>query len=1680
MSFDPVRFVIGLAMVAASFLIPGAQFLLGPGISMIASSFSPSVKDANLGAQLHSLRTHNEVPTVYGQRRVAGVENKPALTADNSKLYTVICISHGSANGEGIEGVGNIFLNGEPIADATDSGDGVWREDGIADPYSGKLAYAVHLGSAFQTADVRLHTADPAMYPTTARGAGIAYVVLELEYDKELWPAQRIWTFDVQGLKVHNPILDLWAWTQNAALCTRDMLTAHVHGADAREAELDNLVDWGAVIDLCDELVTEPDGMGGTTQRIRYACDAWVSNKEGVPSRLMQLASCASGKVLYQSGKFRLVVPHKVDAPLDFVVDAEMCVRDVEWRMPGLRNDGANSINAIFVAEDKNDQTDTVIFPRPEDGPNIYLAEDNDFDATHTMELPAVTNRYQAFRLARQRLLQMREGDIFVVTLREPALSLESGNVVQLDKDMLGEGPPLPWFTILEMGLMQSGLHQIVLQRYVPEAWQDATLVEEPANPVGNFPTRDNPDTSTVFACALTTDCTGGGNVLASVTWVPPLDAQADVMLLRWRWQGETSWRGLGGQPVSAGQFGWVAAGVAGSVLEVEGQDFNVFGRTAFGGGISTLSVFVLNQMTGDDPWTHHCEVDLSRSPLALNIGWGDFIIEHRAGSEKISIELTGEVADGTRLQLYVAPSCPVDTTAVNLMGEAVAIEAEVDLDLGVPGTGNLETWVVFRFTPPVSAGDTYAFKVCIKDCLTGVLGEPIGCSACFSEPGAGDGTGGMEGNEAGENPDDTNTFFPGIGPTQGGDSAFLSCVNIAGLDAPTEFCIDGVGVLRGHAYAAIPLDTNCLAPGQVISASADVKAGSGGLFCEVNPAGDFALVSSGLMGREFFTSDPFAPGSPWVVDSDPSDVAWEQPQSRIKFDPAAGSGNHDHELFMRWVGTGCSFPANPRSFSMWAAYEYDGTFDERINHQPRLMAVDRLGDEFGIEPGTYGIYMQQTMWFGAHVEIGSIINGVFDRFSPRNVGSGGPDGMGFRFEDDALNNEACLAGEDWIIAALGRNWVAAFFATCDDRIDDDPIDLFWPVLSTRSAGPSSTGEPCYYYEAHMWRAKDIEIKGLPADTTVRFERDTRIITVGLDVQAGVEEFDNQSGDNTYPIGEWQEPGWNRCILSVTGGAEFARLEPSEGLYGGGICEYNPAFTPGTCISALRLEFYNISGGLLSQVEASTEGASYTRVSIENVIIPPDTAWIQAVHYKLGAGNCTDICIRNLKVNGGPVATGFTVPTMPAPGGTTGGEAGTTSDDIPPGDDTEIPTQDQVSTIGLIPYNPFGRLTRIQNMPAATKESERYYMLTENFALTYGPGNAISMGGEAISVTGADEMCAVIEFRDSQDNLIRQLRAPTAESQGFSSRAECASGASSFPTASKTTSAPVTRIEGITVPSGTAIIIFWIENTDQTENWSVRGQQIVNNGFIQRYTPGWWKVGQADAGSTASNVTVSFDEASLVTLEIAADTVVDFKALPAGVPCKLCMTNNGAGHVVSFGGGTGNVFNDDLPLQWADGVAPTFDTADGAVNIVELIATETVIFAALWGKSFADASKKIRVQMANLRITTYAPTITATALPSKAALFINSYAPSWLHVITVPKASLQLTSYAPSVNIRTTAVVPKGSMVLTTYAPGIPTAVQPPTANLVLATHRPTVTVSWQPPKASLVITTYAPTVTAS
>lgn len=191
----------------------------------------------------------------------------------------------------------------------------------------------------------------------------------------------------------------------------------------------------------------------------------------------------------------------------------------------------------------------------------------------------------------------------------------------------------------------------------------------------------------------------------------------------------------------------------------------------------------------------------------------------------------------------------------------------------------------------------------------------------------------------------------------------------------------------------------------------------------------------------------------------------------------------------------------------------------------------------------------------------------------------------------------------------------------------------------------------------------------------------------------------------------------------------------------------------------------------------------------------------------------------------------------------------------------------------------------------------------------------------------------------------------------------------------------------------------------------------------------------------------------------------------------------------------------------AQNIGATFSGGDNLrVTIVEVKAaaaggvtvtpdTASLILTTFAPTVTATANQLVTPSTASLTLTTFAPVVTATnhqlVTPGTASLVLTTFAPtvsvSNNQLVTPGTASLTITRYAPTVTTTANQTVIPGtaSLTLTTFAPVVSvtasTTVVPGTASLSLTTYEPTVTVSNNqlvtPDTASLVLTTYAPTV---
>jgi hypothetical protein len=1839
---DILKGIAGVALVAGGIIITGLSFgLAGPvGFALITAGIGvlsgliaqSSLRDQDAKFRANRLSMLDPLPVIYGERLIGGIVVDYRLSGeDNKLLYIVLAVCHGSRDGSGIEGFGEIYFNGELVVDATGAPDMGFSGDGVEDRWNNKVRWGV----AYGRADQPLH---PALFflsntvpnftgrwRDTASGAGIAYLIFELENDPETFRGVPVITVVVRGARVWDPRTDLFGYLNPAAIsdppatgedivplgqgeqcnefqalelirgqlvwrtapervpisqlglrpgdvyryfvelhntsgdtgdgvaaridwfdasgrfvggfesapfrdasyvarqfdgntipdsasqaevyevnkgpfgcsgleCVRteeicskfrvlmspvdepdeqppedeptltlaaanpgqnpilqvyDLLLSPIYGAGLPLEEVDNLVAWIREVNHCDEVVEQPviqegGALGGTEAVARYRSNLIVDTEEPISTRITNVLSACHGSLFWESGKFRPFIRRAAlsDGGLPSIaptketlieINEEYVQSEVEFAFAGIKSShgrqGANSVHSTYVFPFNNWAVETISWPQQDDpSQNPFLLEDNSIPGEMSIDLPAVTDPYQAVRLAAIILKELREADVIGVTVSERFLTYGVGSLLYVSHGIVN---PAGWFWVMSVAYLQTGHIQYSLMRYNPEAYEEINLFEVKIPEAGIFPPTVGdvaPPTDLVTTCELT--CPNNIPTLKArfaftISASPNLDPDVTKSHpMRWRWEDDDG--PLAGDAgewkiqayTAATQSGAVIASfiLAGSQIEGATMRIEVAAVNLSNQGSDDLTDLDTNWQASALLFLQNCSGDVGQSMTFVDCddlveiaSWGDkfregdgFVIYYaRNGTVRIALDVTGKIREDTRIKVYGSGTSGFTINEGTFLDDAVADEFEVDLDVGIPGTGNLETWAFWHFTPPVEQGATWHFRLCVDDCFVG-SGATISCS------------------------DECSSIYPGIRV-----AANVQARNIAPIGAVDEHCVSGAGALAGFTYPNVSLTEAGLLPGDVISVSALGKVESGGQ-CAINPAEDFALVEDGLIGRDFFTSDPFLSGD-WTVDSDPAEVSYDAANARITFDPSVDS----HNLFMRWTSPGCTIAANPRSFSMWAAWEYTG--GGPANYHPLILAIDRAGDEFGFAGAAYGVFSLQQYFFGPKFGIGTIIDGVALRYSPLQLSDDGPKAFGFRLEDDAFNNEVCAAGEDYVMAALGGQWLGGTFQRCVPEMDDGPNDTFWPVLSAYNNNASG-GAPCHFYEMHAWRRVDIDVKNLPANTTVRFERDARVITTGLNVPADTKETSGLSGDVSFPIGEWGEPGWNRCILKDSGGVEFSRIEPSQGLYGGGELTYNPSAVS-DCVSTFDVNFLNANGAILqTKQSAGTQNAVYAEMLIENITVPLGTVSLQIQHQKLGSDDCTNVCMKELVIAAGSQAVSGYIPPAVTEDNTT--------DDLPPGTATTTVTpdeQEQISESGenLIVLQRWAE----ENYTASDAESVGSGIL-DLAALGVAVGDYLSYAVEVRSATGADDLRARMDFYDAAGDVFFGFN-------GFNN------SSSTF---------VLVGTGGVQVPSGAVSVRVFEENLDQTEAWDVRNRQLNKGKVSTSFLRSAFRPADEDQGTTGSDKLVDFLHATTVKIEVTAATTVTPINLTPGVPHRLVFIQDGTGgFAVSIAG-----------VEWAGG-EPAYTTTANTKTLVDLLLVQGTIYASMWGTGFAPGSVSVLPPTGGVALTGFAPLILSDVQPGTGVLQIQSFAPLVKAPFVSPAlAALDLTTFAPTVKVGPSP--PTGEITLTTFAPSVPTIRSPGLqTGMVVSTFAPTVYPAQKhPPTGGIDLETFAPIVSVT
>jgi Putative phage tail protein len=499
MSSKALGNVVRVAGIAAAVVLGpgswvGAAVLFGSGILGGAIDGSLLAREQS-GVQLNVTSNEASLPVVYGIARVGLkiLETRiDTSVANNNSIFRVGAFCVSSEDGSGIQGVLNVYFD-EVVAIINPAFEGEPNNTGIQVPwetgpgFGDKLLaqYGLHSGADTQVVDSELDTAFT-QWGSTDKGVGIAYLSLNLFREKDVYPRglPNI-TVEVSGNKIYDPRSSTWAWHDNPALCILDYLTSKRYGVGAAYSERDggslSEIDEQSFINAanhCDELVSVP---GGTQKRFR--CNGWLDTGAELGANIRALETSCRGRVVYQGGKFRLVIRQVQSTETYEITEADI-VGPVEIVRAGTAGT-ANRVMVSYIDADAQRQPNDVSWPEA-DTSNGFLLADNGWENAREIALRFTDDRYMAQQIGMVELRESRADTRVAVPVKEEALKLQVGEVVNFS--LAGPGWTQKPFWVDAIDIAPDRTVILILEEYDATTYSLDTLNTKDTPPGTNLP----------------------------------------------------------------------------------------------------------------------------------------------------------------------------------------------------------------------------------------------------------------------------------------------------------------------------------------------------------------------------------------------------------------------------------------------------------------------------------------------------------------------------------------------------------------------------------------------------------------------------------------------------------------------------------------------------------------------------------------------------------------------------------------------------------------------------------------------------------------------------------------------------------------------------------------------------------------------------------------------------------------------------------------------------------------------------------------------------------------------------------------------------------------------------------------------------------------------------------------
>lgn len=333
-----------------------------------------------------------------------------------------------------------------------------------------------YLGAPGQAADAAMITNLPGTWTSAHRASGVAYLVVELDYDADAFigGVPNV-SAVVRGMKCYDPRTGTTAWTENPALHARALAT-HSLGGRLPAALIDD-VSVSAAANVCDQTATYVVGSATHVRPIYVAGYAHGADRKPVDG-ITDLCMAMGGSWSWSDGQLRLFAGSYVTPNPTTLDETWLSDDEAPQIQPALaRQSLVNTVTAAFADQFQ----DYTVVPMPKLAPAAYLATDGAVlpqDITYS----AVNFSGQAQYLSACMMRRQRLGLTVKLRCNWRAWQVQAKDVQLVTLARFG------WvnkpFEVLEDTQSADGSIELVLQATDPSIWNiDAGFSATPVVP---------------------------------------------------------------------------------------------------------------------------------------------------------------------------------------------------------------------------------------------------------------------------------------------------------------------------------------------------------------------------------------------------------------------------------------------------------------------------------------------------------------------------------------------------------------------------------------------------------------------------------------------------------------------------------------------------------------------------------------------------------------------------------------------------------------------------------------------------------------------------------------------------------------------------------------------------------------------------------------------------------------------------------------------------------------------------------------------------------------------------------------------------------------------------------------------------------------------------------------------